>query len=211
MKTFFAALLTFFVATNVAAQSLTVAAASDLQPVLPEIAKRFEKEMKIPVRTTFGSSGNFFAQIENGAPFDLFLSADVEYPGRLEDDGFAVRGSRIEYAVGRIVLWTRKDSDVNVSMSGVMGVRASICTAATTTGTDPVTCWRPTKTTPNANMTRKATRASATPKTKSGVRMFGLPAANGLLCPIDAIFYAFSCGGVEATQCEPSQFSPGSD
>ena len=87
MKTFFAALLTLFVATTAAAQSLTVAAASDLQPVLPEIAKRFEKEMKIPVRTTFGSSGNFFAQIENGAPFDLFLSADVEYPGRLEDDG----------------------------------------------------------------------------------------------------------------------------
>jgi molybdate transport system substrate-binding protein len=123
MKTVFAALLALFVATTAAAQSLTVAAASDLQPVLPEIAKRFEREMKIPVTTTFGSSGNFFAQIENGAPFDLFLSADVEYPGRLEDDGFAVRGSRIEYAVGRIVLWTRKDSGVNVSMG--FGILAS--------------------------------------------------------------------------------------
>ena len=123
MKTFLAALLTFFAATTVAAQSLAVAAASDLQPVLPEVGKRFERETKIPVTTTFGSSGNFFAQIQNGAPFDLFLSADVEYPGRLEDAGFAVKGSLTEYAVGRIVLWTRKDSGVNVSMG--FGILAS--------------------------------------------------------------------------------------
>lgn len=123
MKTLLAALLTLFTAATAAAQSLTVAAASDLQTVLPEVAKRFEKETKIHVTTTFGSSGNFFAQIQNGAPFDLFLSADVEYPGRLEDAGLAVKGSLTEYAVGRIVLWTRKDSGVNVSMG--FGILAS--------------------------------------------------------------------------------------
>src|SRR5262245_60383408 len=123
MKTLPAALLTFFIAATAAAQSLTVAAASDLQPVLPDIAKRFERETKIPVTATFGSSGSFFAQIQNGAPFDVFLSADVEYPGRLEDAGLAVKGSLTEYAVGRIVLWTKKDSGVNVSMG--FGILAS--------------------------------------------------------------------------------------
>src|SRR5262245_25653824 len=116
MKTLLATLLVLATAATAAAQSLTVAAASDLQTVLPEVAKRFEKETKIHVTTTFGSSGNFFAQIQNGAPFDVFLSADVEYPGRLEDAGLAVKGSLTEYAVGRIVLWTKKDSGVNVSM-----------------------------------------------------------------------------------------------
>lgn len=123
MKTLFTALLTFFIAATAAAQSLTVAAASDLQTILPDVAKRFEKETKIHVATTFGSSGNVFAQIQNGAPFDVFLSADVEYPGRLEDAGLAVRGSLIEYAVGRVVLWTKKDSGVNVSMG--FGILAS--------------------------------------------------------------------------------------
>jgi molybdate transport system substrate-binding protein len=96
------------------AQGVAVAAASDLQSVLPGIAAQFEKETGQPVRLTFGSSGNFFAQIQNGAPFDLFLSADIDYPKRLESSGLAERGSRYEYAVGRIVLWTRRDSGIDV-------------------------------------------------------------------------------------------------
>jgi len=96
------------------AQGVAVAAASDLQSVLPSIAAQFEKEAGQPVRLTFGSSGNFFAQIQNGAPFDLFLSADIDYPRRLESSGKAERGSLYEYAVGRIVLWTRSDSGIDV-------------------------------------------------------------------------------------------------
>ena len=96
------------------AQGLTVAAASDLQSALPPIASQFEKETGQAVRLTFGSSGNFFAQIQNGAPFDLFLSADIDYPRRLESSGHAERSSLYEYAVGRIVLWTRKDSGIDV-------------------------------------------------------------------------------------------------
>ena len=69
------------------AQGLTIAAASDLQSALPAIASQFEKETGQPVRLTFGSSGNFFNQIQNGAPFDLFLSADIDYPRRLEASG----------------------------------------------------------------------------------------------------------------------------
>jgi molybdate transport system substrate-binding protein len=94
--------------------SLAVAAASDLQSALPAIAAQFEKETGRPVKVTFGSSGNFYAQIQNGAPFDLFLSADSEYPRRLDSAGLAEHGSLYEYATGRIVLWARTDSGLDV-------------------------------------------------------------------------------------------------
>jgi molybdate transport system substrate-binding protein len=96
------------------AQGLTVAAASDLQAVLPVIASQFEKDTGQPIGLTFGSSGNFFAQIRNGAPFDVFLSADIDYPRRLEGEGQAEPGSLYKYATGHIVLWTRTDSGIDV-------------------------------------------------------------------------------------------------
>ena len=95
-------------------QGLTVAAASDLQSALPVIASQFEKETGERVRLTFGSSGNFFAQIQNGAPFDVFFSADIDYPRRLEASGHAERGSLYEYATGHLVLWTRRDSGIEL-------------------------------------------------------------------------------------------------
>ena len=101
-------------AASAAAQTLTVAAASDLQSALPEIVSLFEKTSGLKVTLTFGSSGNFYAQIQNGAPFDVFLSADVAYPEQLEQTGFAERGSVYEYGVGRIVLWTRSDSGIDI-------------------------------------------------------------------------------------------------
>ena len=101
-------------AAPAAAQPIAVAAASDLQVVFPELAARFERETGRKVALTFGSSGNFFAQIQNGAPFDLFFSADLDYPQRLEAAGLAERGSARQYATGRIVLWTRKDSGVDI-------------------------------------------------------------------------------------------------
>jgi molybdate transport system substrate-binding protein len=97
-----------------AAQGLTVAAASDLQSALPKITSQFEKDSGQKVTLTFGSSGNFFTQIQNGAPFDVFLSADIDYPKRLEGSGQAERGSLYEYATGRLVLWTRNDSRIDV-------------------------------------------------------------------------------------------------
>src|ERR1700730_18557149 len=97
-----------------ASQTLTVAAASDLQSALPAIASRFEKDTGQHAGLIFGSSGNFFTQIENGAPFDVFLSADIDYPRRLERSGQAERGSLYEYARGRLVLWRRNDSGIDV-------------------------------------------------------------------------------------------------
>jgi molybdate transport system substrate-binding protein len=112
------ALLIAMLPTRAAAQDLRVAAASDLQSALPAIAAQFEKDTGHHVALTFGSSGNFSTQIENGAPFDVFLSADIDYPRRLEAAGLAVRGSLYEYATGRLVLWTRRDSGIDVT-SGV--------------------------------------------------------------------------------------------
>src|SRR5262245_46560660 len=94
---------------------ITVAAASDLQALLPELAGRFERDTSVRVSPAFGSSGNFFAQIQNGAPFDVFMSADVAYPERLVAGGLADGETLYTYATGRIVLWTRKDSGVDVS------------------------------------------------------------------------------------------------
>jgi molybdate transport system substrate-binding protein len=103
-----------FSARHSSAQGLRVAAASDLQAALPGIASAFEKETGRKATLTFGSSGNFFTQIQNGAPFDVFLSADIDYPRQLERAGQAERGSLYEYAKGRLVLWTRTDSGVDL-------------------------------------------------------------------------------------------------
>src|SRR5262249_54291461 len=84
---------------------LNVAAASDLKFALAEIATAYEKQSGVKLNLTFGSSGNFFAQIQNSAPFDLFFSADSDYPRKLDQAGLAVPNSTYEYAVGRIVLW----------------------------------------------------------------------------------------------------------
>ena len=67
-----------------------------------------------PVRVSTGSSGNFLSQIENGAPFDVFFSADIDYPKKLETEGLAAPGSTYLYAVGKIVLWVRNDSRLDV-------------------------------------------------------------------------------------------------
>jgi molybdate transport system substrate-binding protein len=101
-------------ATAAPVQTLSIAAASDLQAVLPTLAQSFEKQSGVATRLTFGSSGNFFSQIQNGAPFDVFLSADLEYPQRLVSGGVARGETLYEYASGRIVLWTRKDSGIDV-------------------------------------------------------------------------------------------------
>jgi len=94
--------------------TITVAAASDLTFAMNEIAANFEKATGCTIRVSAGSSGNFLTQIENGAPFDVFFSADVEYPKKLEAEGLAAPGSTYVYAVGKIVLWVRNDSRLDI-------------------------------------------------------------------------------------------------
>lgn len=97
-----------------ATRMLRVAAASDLQAALPGIVRDFERDANATVTVSFGSSGNFFAQIQNGAPYDVFLSADIDYPRQLVASKHADASSLYRYATGRIVLWTRTDSGIDV-------------------------------------------------------------------------------------------------
>lgn len=117
-------------ATAKAQAPLAVAAASDLQAALPEIGARFERETGQKVRLTFGSSGNFFSQIQNGAPFDVFLSADIDYARQLERAGLAEPGSLYEYATGHLVLWTRNDSGIDVTPGLVVLASTAVRTIA---------------------------------------------------------------------------------
>src|SRR5207302_3727745 len=99
-----------------AAQELTVAAASDLQFAMQEISARFEKQQGKTVKVVYGSSGNFFQQIQNGAPFDLFFSANLDYAKKLDAAGLTEPGSLYEYATGKIVIWFPADSDLNLKI-----------------------------------------------------------------------------------------------
>jgi molybdate transport system substrate-binding protein len=100
------------------AQEVRVAAAADLKFAMQDVATQFEKQSGTKVDVTYGSSGNFFSQLQNGAPFDLFFSADIDYPRKLEAAGFAEPGTIYEYAVGRIALWTPSDAKVDVTRLG---------------------------------------------------------------------------------------------
>ncbi|MBU6392225.1 MAG: molybdate ABC transporter substrate-binding protein [Planctomycetota bacterium] len=95
-------------------EKILVAAAANLTHAMDEICKDFEKENPtIDVEISYGSSGNFFAQIKQGAPFDIFFSADTTYPERLEEEGLTVKGERKIYAMGSIVFWIPKNSSLN--------------------------------------------------------------------------------------------------
>src|SRR5512141_300799 len=101
-------LLLCTVATS--AQELRIAAASDLRYAMQDIASRFEKDTGSKVSISYGSSGNYYNLIQNGGPYDLFFSADIEYPRNLEAAGLIVPGSLYEYATGKLVLWLPQNS-----------------------------------------------------------------------------------------------------
>jgi molybdate transport system substrate-binding protein len=101
------------------AAELRVAAASDLAFVLPEIAAGFEKQSGATVKLSFGSSGNFAAQIQNGAPFDVFMAADIGYPKKLIEAGVADATSLYVYGSGKIVIWAPKSSELDLEGSGM--------------------------------------------------------------------------------------------
>jgi molybdate transport system substrate-binding protein len=96
-----------FITTGANAEEVQVAVAANFVSTMKDIAAEFERGSKHKVQVTPGSSGKFYAQIKNGAPFDVLLSADDERPKLLEDEGLGVKGSRFTYAVGRLVLWSQ--------------------------------------------------------------------------------------------------------
>jgi len=108
--------VTFAMFANAQQQPLHIAAAADLQPVLPPILDQFQQATGIEAKAAYQASAALTTLIQNGAPFDLFLSADLGFPKRLIDAGKADTAgspdssSPITYARGTLVLWTRKDS-----------------------------------------------------------------------------------------------------
>ncbi len=98
-------------ASHAPTTKLTIAAAADLSFALEEVSREFRKaHPAIELQIVYGSSGNFYSQIQNRAPFDMFLSADVEYPRRLVREGLGTADSLFVYAVGRIVVWVPAQS-----------------------------------------------------------------------------------------------------
>ena len=98
---------------------LTVAAAADLSSALQEVADRYEKKTGVHLKLSFGASGALTQQIKNGAPFDLFFSADMDYPRQLIAAGAADQASLYQYAVGKLVLWVPADSPLDLDHRGM--------------------------------------------------------------------------------------------
>jgi molybdate transport system substrate-binding protein len=109
-KTLLLLMIFMFASHCFAADEITVAAAADLNYALSQLATRFEANSGAKVKISFGASGNLFSQIQNGAPFDLFFSADEDYPAKLASAGVAEGSSLRTYALGHLVLWVPNNS-----------------------------------------------------------------------------------------------------
>jgi molybdate transport system substrate-binding protein len=101
-----------------------VAAAADLNAAMGEIVSRFGQAHDVDVSVSYGSSGNFYAQLLNQAPFDLFLSADLGYPNQLAVRGLTVPQSEFTYAVGRLALWAPTASPLDIEHQGLRALTA---------------------------------------------------------------------------------------
>jgi molybdate transport system substrate-binding protein len=98
---------------------INVAAAADLNAALQELAANYEKRTGVVVKLSFGASGALTQQIQNGAPFDVFFSADMDYPRQLITRGQADGATLYRYAVGKLVLWVPNDSPLDVEHKGM--------------------------------------------------------------------------------------------
>jgi molybdate transport system substrate-binding protein len=120
-RAFLALALFLFIPCLHAREAVTVAAASDLVYCIQELSTEFRKiRPDADVSVSVGSSGIFFAQIRNGAPFDVFLSADMSFPRRLIEENEADRNSLTPYAIGRIVVWSQRvDLDIRAGIGAL--------------------------------------------------------------------------------------------
>jgi len=101
-------------------KEVRVAAAADLKFAFEDVVKAFREEHpEIAVQVSYGASGNFYAQLSNHAPFDLFLSADIDYPRKLIDQGLAEKDSEFLYAVGHLVVWVPELSPLDMEKEGI--------------------------------------------------------------------------------------------
>ena len=112
----------FLASLGTFADEVQVAVAANFTAPMQQIVAGFEKETGHKAALSFGATGKFYAQIVNGAPYDVLLAADDETPARLEKEGHAVAGSRFTYAIGKLVLWSANpdlvDAKGNVLKTG---------------------------------------------------------------------------------------------
>lgn len=118
----FLALLVLFTGAFASGQEITVASAADMSAALPQIVDAYTKKTGQVVKLSFGSSGNLTNQIRNGAPFDVFFSADEQYPQQLITEGLAAKDTLYRYAVGRLVVWIPSDSTLDLSKLGIQAL-----------------------------------------------------------------------------------------
>ncbi len=108
------------------AKELRIAAAADLQPVLPKLAAEYERQTGVKIVASYGSSATLTQQLSNGDPQDVFLSADTAHPQQLVTAGLADDATPVAYARGVLVLWARKDSPVQpLSIESLKSSRAT--------------------------------------------------------------------------------------
>ena len=108
-----ASFLAIFASGSALADEVQVAVAANFTAPIRAIAADFEKDTGHKLVTSFGATGQFYTQIKNGAPFEVFLSADDSTPQKLETEGDTVKGSRFTYAVGTLALWSAKEGYVD--------------------------------------------------------------------------------------------------
>lgn len=104
---------TLLLASAVQAAEVEVAVAANFTAPMQQIVAAFEQASGHKARLAFGATGKFYAQIKNGAPFQILLAADDETPARLEAEGLGIAGSRFTYAIGTLVLWSSKPDFVD--------------------------------------------------------------------------------------------------
>ncbi len=110
---FLTCLLLALLSPGAFAADVQVAVASNFTAPMQAIAAEFEKATGHQAKLSFGSTGKFYAQIKNGAPFDVLLAADDETAAKLEKEGLAVSGSRFTYSIGQLALWSAKPGYVD--------------------------------------------------------------------------------------------------
>jgi len=109
----FVGLIALGLSAPLLAAEVQVAVAANFTAPMQKIAADFEKATGHKAALSFGATGKFYAQIKNGAPFEVLLAADDETPAKLEKEGFAVNGSRFTYAIGQLALWSAKPGYVD--------------------------------------------------------------------------------------------------
>ena len=107
------ALLDTLLSRPALAAEVKVAVAANFTAPMQKIAADFERDTGHKAQLSFGATGKFYAQIKNGAPFEILLAADDEIPARLEKEGFAASGSRFTYAIGQLALWSARPGYVD--------------------------------------------------------------------------------------------------